>query len=172
VTILEDHIPDFDHRFGPAFSIANGPLDVIVLAYWQPLQTERFYYAKGIGWIKWEAYDRWGRLKEDPPGTVWSFTFDEMVTFDDIAQTPGLPEYDFAFYESFACVYSRPQCADGLDNDQDGFIDLGDPNCTGPDDDAEKAPGTGCGLGFELVFVLGALRVAWCWRRSRASPAL
>lgn len=30
-----------------------------------------------------------------------------------------------------------PQCADGLDNDEDGFTDNQDPGCEGPDDDSE-----------------------------------
>ncbi len=32
-----------------------------------------------------------------------------------------------------------PQCSDGIDNDGDGFIDLLDPQCTGPNDDNESA---------------------------------
>ena len=56
------------------------------------------------------------------------------------------------------------ECSDGLDNDEDGLFDwdgagLGDadPDCSGPDDYYEE---TGCGLGFELVFLLPLLIAA------------
>lgn len=33
-----------------------------------------------------------------------------------------------------------PACSDGRDNDNDGFVDLSDPGCTGPSDDSEYNP--------------------------------
>ena len=41
-----------------------------------------------------------------------------------------------------------PQCADGIDNNGDGLVDMEDPDCTSPSDETEgpepasKAPGT------------------------------
>jgi len=63
-----------------------------------------------------------------------------------------------------------PECDDGLDDDRDGAVDLADPDCAAPDDDAEAASAAlaFCGLGPELVLVLPAL--AWLRaRRSRSS---
>ncbi len=60
--------------------------------------------------------------------------------------------------------HEDPPCSDGLDNDGDGLFDwdgagLGaaDPECSEP---ADYSEGTGCGLGFELVFLLPALTAA------------
>jgi hypothetical protein len=69
-----------------------------------------------------------------------------------------------------ACI----ECNDGIDNDDDGWIDYqggtGDPNCTSNADDREAADGTsGCGIGPELSVLLlglGALRR----RRSARGP--
>jgi hypothetical protein len=62
-TVLEAHIPAFDGRLGT--------VEVIVLLYFQLAQYERFYYAKDIGWIKWELYSQW-----KPGPEAW---FDEVV---------------------------------------------------------------------------------------------
>lgn len=34
----------------------------------------------------------------------------------------------------------QPQCSDGKDNDRDGSIDMGDPQCRNPDDNSEAIP--------------------------------
>ena len=55
-----------------------------------------------------------------------------------------------------------PACDDGLDNDGDGAIDVLDPECTEAWNTDETL---GCGLGFELAFVLPPLM--WLYRRRR-----
>jgi streptogramin lyase len=61
----------------------------------------------------------------------------------------------------------RAECADGLDNDGNGSVDLDDANCASPHDDRESAgkekPGSRCGLGFEQIVLLPALM--WLRRR-------
>jgi hypothetical protein len=58
------------------------------------------------------------------------------------------------------------ECADGLDNDDDGLIDYqpsggGDPNCTVRWDTKEAAaPSNSCGMGPELLVLLPALLLA------------
>ena len=68
-----------------------------------------------------------------------------------------------------------PACDDGVDNDGDGAVDwdggaggAADPQCVGKPWRASEAP-SGCGLGFELVFLapLG-LRLARARRRNRS----
>ena len=58
------------------------------------------------------------------------------------------------------------QCDDGTDNDDNGLIDMQDPNCANPSDNRERQIlGTRrCGLGFEPVGLL--LGVRWLVRRS------
>jgi hypothetical protein len=60
-----------------------------------------------------------------------------------------------------------PACSDGLDND--GLIDLADPNCSGPNDTTERPPpmAGGCGFGPELALLLPPL---W-WLRRRLHEA-
>jgi arylsulfatase A-like enzyme len=60
----------------------------------------------------------------------------------------------------------RPElfaCADGLDNDGNGLVDVEDPGCDAPGDHAEK-PDPRCGLGFELALAWPLLTR---WRRAR-----
>jgi lysophospholipase L1-like esterase len=61
-----------------------------------------------------------------------------------------------------------PQCNDGIDNDGDAAIDLDDPQCGAAWDNREAAR-TGCGLGPELVLLLGLLHVSGR-RRPRMHP--
>jgi len=51
------------------------------------------------------------------------------------------------------------QCADGWDNDGDGWKDYpADPQCKHPSGFREASPSdAGCGLGFELVFLMPLL---------------
>jgi DNA-binding beta-propeller fold protein YncE len=58
---------------------------------------------------------------------------------------------------SAALSIENPQCQNGVDDDGDGLADAGDPSCSGASDDRERA-GPSCGLGTELVFLLGGLR--------------
>ena len=60
------------------------------------------------------------------------------------------------------------QCSDGVDNDGNGFTDYpNDPQCGSPGDEKEKPPSAArsCGVGYELVFVLGALTALRIRRR-------
>ena len=45
----------------------------------------------------------------------------------------------------------QPLCSDGIDNDRDGLTDFsgGDPGCSGPTDDSEKAAGIACDDGID-----------------------
>jgi hypothetical protein len=45
-------------------------------------------------------------------------------------------------FNTSLCVL--PECADGLDNDGDGFIDMADPGCTAADDTSESIYATSC----------------------------
>lgn len=73
-----------------------------------------------------------------------------------------------------------PACSDGLDNDGDGFTDwdgggagAADPECGGNAALNREQAGTACGLGFELVGVLGAIaRLQRLRRRSKASESV
>jgi hypothetical protein len=80
----------------------------------------------------------------------------------------GLEDFpaDPGCYTALSALES-PQCNDGLDNDGDGFVDLADGACTAAWRNRETRS---CGLGFELVAVVGLLRVLSA--RRRASPAL
>jgi hypothetical protein len=49
-------------------------------------------------------------------------------------------------------VLEDPACNDGLDNDGDGAIDLADPTCGTA---SRRSESSGCGLGAELVLLLG-----------------
>ncbi|MCI0633290.1 MAG: hypothetical protein L0206_05145, partial [Actinobacteria bacterium] len=42
-----------------------------------------------------------------------------------------------------------PECADGLDNDLDGSVDLADPRCTDASDVSESGPGPACDDGID-----------------------
>jgi len=65
-----------------------------------------------------------------------------------------------------ASTPENPPCDDGIDNDGDGLVDFADPQCSPGWPYWEKAPRPSCGLGGELVLVLGAL--ARRRRRTRA----
>jgi hypothetical protein len=59
-----------------------------------------------------------------------------------------------------------PACDDGVDNDRDGRVDFpDDPQCGAASGGREHLPPAGCGLGFELAFL-----VPWLARRL-AGPA-
>ncbi len=60
-----------------------------------------------------------------------------------------------------------PACANGLDDDGDGLVDLGDPHCADASDGTEGP--TACGLGTEIAFLLPLLRRLR--RRCRAARA-
>ncbi len=66
-------------------------------------------------------------------------------------------EVDLADAEAAAnaCFGAAPACSDGVDNDNDGFIDFSgnDPECVTALDNAE-----GCGLGAELVLLIPLLQ--------------
>ena len=55
-------------------------------------------------------------------------------------------------------AYPLRECSDAADNDGDAVADLADPDCVSLDDPSERRPPPpGCGLGPELVPVLGWL---------------
>jgi len=61
----------------------------------------------------------------------------------------------------------NPECNDGVNNDADGLVDLADPQCTASYKLVERA--TGCGLGFEIAFVLAPLMAIRSARRRRSA---
>ncbi len=95
------------------------------------------------------------------------------ATATDVVELPGDEGYDirtgWGLVDAEAALAEPPlpECADGVDNDGDGWIDHPeDPECTSPADSGE-GPG-GCGLGVELglmVVLSRALR-----RRARRQP--
>jgi hypothetical protein len=65
-------------------------------------------------------------------------------------------------------AYPWRECSDGADNDGDAAVDLVDPNCASLDDRSERrAPAPGCGLGPELLPVLGLLGLSGLARARR-----
>jgi len=60
----------------------------------------------------------------------------------------------------------NPECNDGVNNDTDGLVDLADAQCTNAWKNVEAA--SGCGLGFELAFLLPPLMALRGARRRRA----
>jgi hypothetical protein len=81
-------------------------------------------------------------------------------------------------------AYEVQACADGIDNDSDGFIDFDggvtagldppgspDPHCTSALDNRERPrpPTSGCGIGPELALLLPGL---WWLRRRRGQPTV
>jgi hypothetical protein len=168
--VLEERIPAFQTNFGS--------LDVIVATSLQfpgfPFY-ERFYYARDIGWIKWELYRVVGPTPV--PRLDLESWFDDVIP-ECPGRTPAgcIPSddvsgYSVALFESLACVNADvPECDDDLDNDQDGKVDLSDAHCSSATDDQEAGGGGGggCGLGFELVLVL--LAIGGVGRRRRTRP--
>src|ERR1700750_2794599 len=61
------------------------------------------------------------------PGNSSTATATEPAT--GTTTTPSSP--------SAASTGNAPQCADGVDNDGDGLIDMEDPDCSSPNDDSE-----------------------------------
>jgi hypothetical protein len=89
------------------------------------------------------------------PGSAGIYTV-TLQASDGVAIVPGVYQW----------TVKVPQCSNGIDDDGDGAVDHpADAECTSPTDNSE-APG--CGLGFEVMFVVGpvmALR-----RRKTAKP--
>lgn len=48
-----------------------------------------------------------------------------------------------------AIAFERTACNDGVDNDDDGFLDAEDTGCAGPEDDSEQDPATACDDGID-----------------------
>jgi hypothetical protein len=55
-------------------------------------------------------------------------------------------QVDEACDDSIDAGVERVECADGIDNDGDGRVDLEDPGCAGADDDREQEPAPGGGV--------------------------
>ncbi|NIR40560.1 MAG: hypothetical protein GWN73_34105, partial [Actinobacteria bacterium] len=55
--------------------------------------------------------------------------------------------------QDFSLVFSQPPvttaCADGVDNDGDGLVDLDDPGCQDALDDSERSPELACDDGID-----------------------
>ncbi len=100
--------------------------------------------------VDWDT----GELLEADP-TLQAILDDLTAVLGPPGEPPGLPPVN---------IGSAPECIDGLDNDNDGFIDFGsDPDCASEIDNREKAGQ--CGLGYEVAPLLLVLMALRGWRR-------
>jgi hypothetical protein len=84
----------------------------------------------------------------------------------------GAPTVDVPASFELGAMYlfelDAPECADGLDNDGDGDIDLADGECSDRDDFSEQLIPRPCGLGPELALLVPLLAAARRYRRMSA----
>ena len=108
------------------------------------------------------AVDRWGGV---PAAGDWRFA---------VGAFKGIPQPDVAAFNATSQVLwvaenVQRQCSNGFDDDDDGLVDYpADTRCQSPADNDEKR-NPGCGLGGELVLVVGLL---FRYRRRGASSTI
>jgi arylsulfatase A-like enzyme len=91
----------------------------------------------------------------------------ELLDLAPDGDTSGLSDPQFDAYKTMLSLLEEtPECADLVDNDFDGKIDLLDPQCVALWDKQERVKNS-CGLGFEVIFVLAF----WARRRRPARRA-
>lgn len=115
--------------------------------------------------------NRWKLVWEhetDPPQfyDLWTDPM-ELLDLAPGGDTTGLSETQFGAYKTLLSLLDdTPECADLVDNDFDGKIDLLDPQCVALWDRQERVANS-CGLGFEVIVVLAF----WARRRRPARRA-
>ena len=122
IRILADKLPIFATEWGTQTYTGDGPNDVESSQQWVDLMAEKM-----ISWTHWNFSDDWrsGAVLESGtcPYGPWTGT---------ALKESGRRVIDWIRSSSFTYA-----CADGLDNDGDGLVDLDDPGCESAQDNDE-----------------------------------